>query len=88
MFLWIIWDHYVLAMTVEELEMTVETSIIIWNSEFADEINMTSIQNDYVVQFLKNKKRKYCKDINRVILDYWIEYHNDGFQLNVESNDC
>lgn len=77
-----------ITMSIEELEVCVETAIMIWNSELVEEIDISPIKDEFITQFLINRKRKYFKDINRIIVDYWIDYYNDGFQINLASHDC
>lgn len=76
------------TMSIDELETFVETAIMVWNSELVEEIDISPIKDDYVVQFLRNRKRKYFREIKRVIVDYWIDYDYDGFQINLASHDC
>lgn len=77
-----------ITMSIEELEVCVETAIMVWNSELVEEIDISPFKDEYAIQFLINRKRKYFREIKRVIVDYWIDYDYDGFQINLASHDC
>lgn len=68
------------SMDIDELEDTLKLGMIAWNGNIVDEIGKMIPKNKYF-NFLSQRKEKYFSNINRVMLDYEIEYNKDGFEV-------
>lgn len=70
-----------LSMDEADLEHLLKLGYVVWNDEYMDDIDVSPLLEPDIVQFLKERKKKYFSQFDIVIIDYDVNYHDHGFQL-------
>lgn len=69
-----------LTMGCDELEDLLKLSMLVWNEDYLEGIDL-SVLDTQVVGFLRERKKKYFSQVDRILIDFDVIYDTNGFEL-------